>query len=128
MSMKDDFKARFKKPKVKALQIEGGPIYIRVISLKEREDLENAIGDDADKRAQDGQKRALLLSFALCDVDGTRLFGKEDIPEIAEFSSEFLASAWSEAWDFNCLGQEQIDKQKKSFAGEVLNGSGSTSV
>lgn len=123
---KEAFLSKFAKPKVRKVELaDGEPVFVRVMTLAEREQLEKLIDDDS----ADKKKRATLLAFTLCDEEGKRLFEVSDVQTLADvLPADYFSLIWQEAWDFNCLGQKQLEALKKSSASAALTGGDSSSA
>lgn len=127
---KDDVLAILKPTKTEVKKIPlpgGGAVYVRRMGMDEKDRWENALeGKDGKRNLQDW--RAKFLVFALCNEEGTRLFGDDDWAQLKGGVNVLGALVFDEAWAWNGCDQAHLDELKKSSAAAEKNGSATSSA
>lgn len=89
----------------------GGEVYISVLSAAARDAIE------ADWAASDGKVehlRSRVVARTLTDGAGNRLFGDEDIPEVAKKNSAAIDRLFSEAMKINGMSAGSVEDAEKN--------------
>lgn len=88
-----------------------GSVYVRELTGRERDAFENEIltGDPNDPDVNTENLRARLLVRTLCDEDGERLFGDDEMDELAGKSGAVLSQLFEEAQDLNGMTADDME-------------------
>lgn len=78
---------KFSKSAVHSVDIDGDPVYVRVMTVGERSCLEKAVTDKTGKVSSDKFRERLLL-FTLSDSQGKRLFADNEEQMISSLSMD----------------------------------------
>jgi len=103
------------KPPMK-VTVEGIDVYIRCISIRERDVWEQTVSHVRDRTVED--MRSMYLAFVLCEEDGTRLYGDDEIAEVGKLSSSVLGPLFDKALAYNRMSEADI----RELAGESTPG------
>jgi hypothetical protein len=86
----------------------GGEVYIRTLSARSRDFIEQAT---LDKAVIGG--RALLMSLSLCDENGELLFKKEDADALEKKDGRTCDRILLEIQNLNSWGEKDLDELEK---------------
>jgi len=103
------------KPPLK-VTVEGIDVYIRCISIRERDVWEQTVAHVRDRTVDD--MRSMYLAFVLCEEDGTRLYSDDEIGEVGKLSSSVLGPLFDKALSYNRMSEADI----RELAGESTPG------
>lgn len=96
-----------------AVEVErwGGTVYVRELTGRERDQFENEIltGDPNDPDVNTENLRARLLVRTLCDEDGNRLFGDDQMDDLADKSGAVLSRLFEKAQELNGMTAEDME-------------------
>jgi hypothetical protein len=90
----------------------GGDVFIRVMSVGERDAYENDWIANKNKGVEDF--RTKFLARCLCDENGDRLFSDEEIPVLAKKSAKVMSRLWQKAMDHNALTDADVEELAKN--------------
>lgn len=90
----------------------GGDVYIRVMSVGERDAYENEWVRKKDTGVDDF--RAKFLVRCLVDEKGVRLFDNGDVEKLASKSARVVNRLWQAAMEHNNLSDEAIEELAKN--------------
>lgn len=90
----------------------GGEVFIRVMSVGERDAYENDWVVNKHKGVSDF--RTKFLARCLCDESGKRLFSDDDIPALAAKSARVMCRLWEKAMAHNALSDSDVDELAKN--------------
>jgi hypothetical protein len=90
----------------------GGAIYLKVMSVGERDSYEN----EWVKSKLTGMEnfRTRFLVRTICDGQGNRLFENKDIPNLMEKSAAVMGRLWDESMSLNKLKNEDVEELAKN--------------
>jgi len=116
MGLRAEFErvARGKKPL--KVTVENVDVYIRCISIRERDVWEQTVAHVRDRTVDD--MRSMYLAFVLCDADGNRLFDDNEIEAVGKLSSSVLGPLFDKALEYNRMSEADI----RELAGESTPG------
>lgn len=90
----------------------GAVVYVRELSVGERDAFEKAIYGEGGDRAQ---VRAALLVRALCDENGNRLFTDDQMQELADSLPGCVGvRLFDQACEINGVGQSEVEELEKN--------------
>jgi hypothetical protein len=112
MGLKEQIKQLSASKKPLKVSVDGLDIYIRCISIGERDRWEQQMAQIKDKTFDNF--RAQYLAFVLCDSDGARLWKDEEVPELAGMSAYILGPLFDKALAYNKMSEADI----RELAGE----------
>jgi hypothetical protein len=87
----------------------GGSAFVRVLSGKQRERFEKAVG-----RENESNLRGLFAALCLCDDKGKPIFTEADISALGEKSSKALDRVYRAGIKLNAIGKDDIDELEKN--------------
>ena len=90
----------------------GGDVYIRVMSVGERDAYENEWMRKKETGVDDF--RTKLIVRCLVDETGTRLFDNGDVARLAQKSAKVMNRIWLAAMEHNNLSDESIEELAKN--------------
>lgn len=90
----------------------GGDVYIRVMTVGERDAYENDWVINKSKGVENF--RTKFLARCLCDENGSLLFGESEIPELAKKSAKVMSRLWQKAMDHNALTDSDVEELAKN--------------
>lgn len=90
----------------------GGAIYLKVMSVGERDSYENEWVKS--KLTGMDNFRTRFLVRTICDVQGNRLFENKDIPKLMEKSAAVMGSLWDTSMSLNKLKNEDVEELAKN--------------
>jgi hypothetical protein len=95
----------------------GGDVFIRGMSLGEREKFERWVRDRSreDSSPDDGGIRAALVCMALCDEQGNRLFTLDDAKQFSEHHWAPLEMLVAEIDKIDAISERAIKELKELF-------------
>lgn len=116
MGLRAEFEkvARGKKPL--KITVDGVDVYIRCISIRERDVWEQTVAHVRDRTVED--MRSMYLAFVLCDEDGKRIYGDDEIAAVGQLSSAILGPIFDKALEYNRMSEADI----RELAGESTPG------
>ena len=112
MSIRKEFERVAGGKKPLRVTIEGVDIYIRCISVRERDVWEQTVAHVRDRTVED--MRSMYLTFVLCDEDGSRIYSDDEIAEVGKLSSAILGPLFDKALAYNRMSEADI----RELAGE----------
>lgn len=86
----------------------GGDVYIRVMSVGERDEYENEWIKAKDKGM--ANFRTKFLAKCLCDEKGVRIFSDSELHELSKKSAVVMNRLWNEAMEFNALQSDGVEQ------------------
>ena len=96
----------------------GGSIILREMSGRDREAFEEAVisMNGSDPQASKGNLRAWLISLAMVDEEGNRMFADgKDVAALGDTSSTALIDICEEIKEMNGIGDQEVDELVKDF-------------
>jgi len=101
----------------------GGNIYIRVMSGRDRDDLERATAQGNNLE----NARAKFAAIVVCDAQGKRLFDESQIADLSEKSSLVLDRIFDRGMRLNKMGDQYIEELVKKTDADPSGDSGLSS-
>lgn len=95
-----------------------GDVYIKTLSGTERDTFEDAYSQEKMKNF-----RSRFLSLTLCDKDGGRLFGDNEVDVVGKKSATVINRLFEKAWAFNAFRSEDVDAMGKDSPSDQSEGS-----
>lgn len=93
----------------------GGEVQVRTMTGTDRDAFEaSLISKEVGKEGRLENVRARLVSLAVCDESGNRLFGDEDVAALGAKSAKALDRVFAVAQRLNGIGAEQVDQAKNA--------------
>jgi hypothetical protein len=89
----------------------GGSVMVRVMSGTERDRFE---GEFVNGNKTVDNVRAKLVAKCVCDADGNRLFGEDEIPQLGEKSAAVLDKLFAACMKHNRFTKEDVDELGKA--------------
>lgn len=115
------------KPRAKRVDLpEGRCVFVRALSLEERDRFENDCFQGTIKNLENFRARFLVLAIA--DTEGQRLLGEEDLAALGRLPCGDLELVFETAYEFSCMSKEALAELKKNSAAGGASGSDSTSA
>ena len=90
----------------------GGSVFIRVMSVGERDSYENEWVRNKDKGVDNF--RTKFLARCLCDEKGERLFTDAEIEKLATKSARVMSRVWQKAMEHNALTDKDVEELAKN--------------
>jgi hypothetical protein len=90
----------------------GGDVFVRVMSVGERDAYENDWIVNKSKGVEDF--RTKFLARCLCDESGERLFSDAEIPSLAKKSAKVMSRLWQKAMEHNALTEKDVEELAKN--------------
>jgi hypothetical protein len=90
----------------------GGSVYIRVMSVGERDAYENEWVLNKNKGVENF--RAKFLAKCLCDDKGERLFSDAEVEQLAKKSAKVMSRVWAKAMEHNALTDKDVEELAKN--------------
>lgn len=90
----------------------GGEVYIRVMSVGERDAYENEWVQNRGKGVE--SFRSKFLARCLCDEKGERLFSDADIQLLEKKSAKVMCRLWDKAMAHNSLASSDVEELAKN--------------
>lgn len=90
----------------------GGSVFIRIMSVGERDAYENEWSLSKHKGMPDFRTKFLVK--CLCDKDGNRLFTEADIAVLREKSADLMSALWDDAMKYNRLRGDSVEEAGKN--------------
>lgn len=90
----------------------GGDVYIRVMTVGERDAYENEWQRKKDTGVDDFRTKFLVK--CLVDDKGNRLFDNADIAKLSQKSARVMNRVWMAAMDHNSLSDQSIEELAKN--------------
>ena len=90
----------------------GGDVYIRVMTVGERDAYENEWQRKKDTGVDDFRTKFLVR--CLVDEKGNRLFDNGDVERLAQKSARVMNRVWMAAMEHNSLSDESIEELAKN--------------
>lgn len=90
----------------------GGPVLIRPMSGLDRERFENYLAKEA--KDSDGNVRARMAAYCLCDEEGRTLFTEADVEALGRKNSHALDRIYQACIRLNALRKDGIDELEKN--------------
>jgi hypothetical protein len=91
----------------------GGDVFIRVMTVGERDAYENEWVASRGKGVEDF--RTKFLARCLCDEDGKLLFTTpEDVAKLAKKSAKVMSRLWQQAMEHNALSDGDVEELAKN--------------
>ena len=99
------------KTKVVPLDVpELGIIYIKSMTAEEREALEKKMQDQVDKNGI----RATVFIYSVCEVDGSLVFGDDDLEAVKGLPSAIVSAAFDKSNELNKLSPDATQEAEKN--------------
>jgi hypothetical protein len=92
----------------------GDDVYIRVMTVGERDAYENEFLQAKNKNCGVDNFRAKFLQRVLCDEKGHLLFGPEEVALLAGKSARVMSRLWEAAMKHNALSDEDVEELAKN--------------
>ena len=89
----------------------GGEVQVRTMTGTDRDAFEASL---IGKEGRLENVRARLVSLAVCDESGNRLFGDEDVAALGAKSAKALDRVFAVAQRLNGIGAEQVEQAKNA--------------
>ena len=89
----------------------GGDVYVRTMNGTDRDAFEASL---IGKEGRLENVRARLVSLAVCDESGSRLFGDADVAALGAKSAKALDRVFAVAQRLNGIGAEQVEQAKNA--------------
>lgn len=86
----------------------GGGVFIRVMSVGERDEYENEWLKTKDRGGMPNF-RTKFLARTICTAAGERVFTDADIPELAKKSATVMNRLWQKAMEINALKESDVE-------------------
>lgn len=90
----------------------GGSVFIRVMSVGERDSYENDWIKNKDKGVENF--RAKFLQRVLCDQAGVLLFATGELDTLARKSAKVMSRLWQKAMEHNAITDADVDELAKN--------------
>ena len=90
----------------------GGEVFIRVMSVGERDAYENEWVQNRGKGVE--SFRSKFLARCLCDENGERLFSDADISLLEKKSAKIMCRLWDKAMAHNALSNDDVEELAKN--------------
>jgi len=90
----------------------GGSVFIRVMTVGERDAYENDWVVNKGKGVDDF--RTKFLARCICDASGTRLFSDAEIPVLSKKSAKVMSRLWQKAMEHNALSDKDVEELAKN--------------
>ncbi len=102
-----------------------GSVRVRSISSAERDDLEASMVDEKGNQLKKNF-RARLISLAVCDEHGKRLFSEADAEALGKKSGAAMSNIFAVALRLAGMGRDEADAIKKNSKSDTPGDSPST--
>lgn len=96
----------------------GGDVFIKTLSGTERDFFEESYSQNKMKAF-----RARFLVLTLCDENGERLFGDNEVDSLSGKSSTVLNRLFEKAWDHNAFTNDAVESLGKDSPSGQSDGS-----
>ncbi len=94
----------------------GGHVRVRTMTAYERDQFEQAMftSQTGGKKKRMENVRATLVSLAVVDENGNRLFNEKDIKALSKKSAAAMDQLFAEAQKLNAVSDEDVDDMAKN--------------
>lgn len=116
MGLREDLELASRGRKPLKVTVDGLDVYIRCISVRERDVWEQTVAHVRDRTVED--MRSMYLAFVLCDSAGNRLYSDDEIGKVGELSASLAGPLFDRALEYNRMSEADI----RELAGESTPG------
>jgi hypothetical protein len=102
------------KPRIEKVDIEGDCVYVRSMTVSERDQWEQLILAKRDAGKLYNQFRASLLVRTICDEHGSRLFDDADVDKVSEMAAEVADSLYDVGARLSGISKEAVQEVQKN--------------